>query len=216
MSTDAQTREVSRMYRIHKTIYEMMADRGYMVPEEQTNLTLEDFKSRYAPNNQLQRDAAMNLMFAKPGVGAETEPIMIAFIADDSKNKIGVAHIKQFCELLVASNIPRGIIVHKQPLGPQAKGIVNSSSDKYRLEAFEEAELVVNITKHTLVPKHEKLEPEEKKTLLERYRLKETQLPRIPSSDPVARYLGLRRGEVVKIIRNSETAGKYVTYRLCF
>jgi DNA-directed RNA polymerase I, II, and III subunit RPABC1 len=44
--------------------------------------------------------------------------------------------------------------------------------------------------------------------------INDNHLPKILKSDPVTRYFGLSRGEVFKIIRDSETAGKYVTYRV--
>ncbi len=46
------------------------------------------------------------------------------------------------------------------------------------------------------MPRHELLSAEDKAELLEQYHLKEEQLPRIKSSDPVAKYYGLVKGNV--------------------
>jgi DNA-directed RNA polymerase I, II, and III subunit RPABC1 len=84
------------------------------------------------------------------------------------------------------------------------------------IQLFYQQELLVNVTEHELVPKHQVLTEGEKAELLKKYRVKDSQLPKIQVEDPIARYYGVKRGDVMKIVRASETAGRYVTYRLVY
>ncbi|MEA3514901.1 MAG: DNA-directed RNA polymerase subunit H [Nanoarchaeota archaeon] len=70
-----------------------------------------------------------------------------------------------------------------------------------------------NISEHILVPKHTKLSEEEKETVLKKYNISVTQLPRIFKNDPAIKDMKLKLGDVVKIVRQSPTAGKIVFYR---
>ncbi|TVY21326.1 DNA-directed RNA polymerases I, II, and III subunit RPABC1 [Lachnellula arida] len=143
---------------------------------------------------------------AAPDVG----PIKVKFEEGDS---IGIKNMRKFAQELTAESFHTGIMITSVNITPAALKIIPAVASETRIETFLEADLLVNITHHELVPKHVLLSKEEKAALLQRYRLKETQLPRIQVGDPVARYLGLRRGQVVKIIRKSETAGRYASYR---
>jgi DNA-directed RNA polymerase I, II, and III subunit RPABC1 len=141
-----------------------------------------------------------------------TDHIFVFFIDEP---KVGVKSIKSVAEKMRSDGVSRSIIIIQEKITPFAKQSLTEMQPKYLIEVFKESELLVNITKHILVPEHRVLTVEEKQTLLARYKVKETQLPRIQFNDPVARYYGMSRGQVVRIVRPSETAGRYVTYRFC-
>ncbi len=71
-----------------------------------------------------------------------------------------------------------------------------------------------DITKHKLVPKHVILSEEEKREVLEKYNVDETQLPKILHTDPVVIAIGAKPGQVLKIIRRSPTAKESIAYRI--
>lgn len=84
------------------------------------------------------------------------------------------------------------------------------------LQVFQMKELLYNPTRHILVPKHEKLSEEEVKKLMEEYMIKNKyQMPLIHRNDVIARWLGLRHGDIVRITRYNDTSGEYYYYRCC-
>ena len=126
-----------------------------------------------------------------------------------SKRVVGVAYVKKMEKAMKAAGAERGIIVANCRYTFAAK----RDSIKYGIELIPKTFPSFNIFKHELVPKHEILPPEEAKELLEKYRVKLYQLPAIKASDIVAIAIGAKPGDVLKITRNSVTAGKYVSYR---
>ncbi len=74
----------------------------------------------------------------------------------------------------------------------------------------------ISIEKHTLVPKHILLNEKEVEILLARYNISITQLPKISRKDPAIKHFDAKTGSIVKIVRDSGTAGKAVYYRCVY
>lgn len=72
----------------------------------------------------------------------------------------------------------------------------------------------IDIFKHKYVPKYAVLKEEEIQELLMKYNISSKQLPKMLSNDPVAKLLGAKPGNILKIVRKSPTTGDSITYRV--
>ncbi len=72
----------------------------------------------------------------------------------------------------------------------------------------------IRLQDHILVPKHEVLSKEEAEEVLRTLGVRPEQLPKIRADDPIAKEIGAKVGDIVRIIRESPTAGVSIAYRL--
>jgi DNA-directed RNA polymerase subunit H len=84
---------------------------------------------------------------------------------------------------------------------------------KTKKKKEEGREITIDVLAHKLVPKMRILSEKEKAELLEKYNVDETKLPKMYVTDPAAKQLGAKVGDVIEIKRNDLT-GNYNFYRL--
>ena len=191
------------MFRVYRTVNKLLKNRGYQ-DVSQENKNFED------------RDS---LTILTHKINNPDDKIFVFFPTDE---KVGVKPIRKYMKLMEEEDVYRSIVVVIDSVTSFAKNEINRSQiienedgKKIKIECFNEKELYIDITEHELVPKHILLTPEEKKELLDELKIRENQLPKIKlKTDPVARYYGLSKGDVIKIIRPSETSGEYINYRI--
>ena len=128
----------------------------------------------------------------------------------NSEGKIGVSCIKEKIGILQSLGRTRCILVYAgtvTSMAEQMSGHIPGVS----VELFSEAELQYNITKHRLVPLHERLTPEEQKTFTTAYG---TKIPVLLTSDPIARFYNFLPGDIIRVTRTRSPTESYVTYRI--
>jgi DNA-directed RNA polymerase I, II, and III subunit RPABC1 len=191
-------------FRVRKTTMEMLEDRGYEVSEEDKNMNYEDFTDRLEEN-------AINLVTIN-----RTNPIKMAYVAFilDSKSfsKKDLVTLKALINEKYPSNKMTVIIVQDKQTPQISKELLN---DEYKLyEIFSVKNLMFNITHHEIVPKHILLTQEESDLILKQYQTTRAQLPKLLTTDPVAKYYGMKAGDICKIVRQSPMTGESYYYRI--
>lgn len=199
-------KQIDNLYRCRLTIEEMLVDRGYLIsPSSQQEF------NNWCVNSDSYDDFSMRVN------ATENKDELLIVFTDISK--VGVKSIKNLIHKIESEQIFHMILILKDSITTFGKNalsdIQNNDSYDSRLvvELFQEQELLINITKHRLTPRHRALSETEKTDLLSEHNMKPTQLPRILRNDPVCRYYNLGKGDIVEITRKDNDSLS-VCYRL--
>ncbi len=137
----------------------------------------------------------------------EGEKVIIWAVTTDGT--VGVAYVTQLKKAMDDAEAKRGIITTIGKYTHTAKSRARTSGIELIPKIFPS----FKIFDHDFVSKHELLSTEEKEKILSEYKMEPYQLPRIRASDPAVIAVGGIPGDIVKVIRKSPTAGKYIAYR---
>ncbi len=133
--------------------------------------------------------------------------VLVAYV-----EKLSVAHLRE--HVAHATGMTGLVFVTTVVPGAVMRQAIAECCGVIQVEVFAHADLVYDVMAHELVPTFEVLSDAEKRELLAKYKMRTTQLPRLLSKDPCARYLNLQRGVVVRIVRRPADAEAYATYRI--
>lgn len=123
---------------------------------------------------------------------------------------VGVALVRDLVREVEEQNAQEGMLVGGSRFTPAAK----KHARAMRVELVEGGYASFELFGHELVPKHTIASDDEVTLVLGHYGIEKPQFPRIRREDPAARVLGAKIGQIVRIERDSQTAGKIYYYRL--
>ncbi|MHA2365630.1 MAG: DNA-directed RNA polymerase subunit H [Candidatus Hodarchaeales archaeon] len=134
---------------------------------------------------------------------------IIVRIPDD--DPVGVTKLRDFKAFIEEKSYDEAIILALTKYTHYTK----KEAEAAGIETFSIKFPFFDLFQHELVPIHEFATEEEIQIFVEKYAVDVKQLPKILVNDPAVQLLGANAGDIIKIIRDSPTAGKYITYRYC-
>ena len=126
--------------------------------------------------------------------------------------------IKKQAVFAAADSAARIVLVTRVKLSSATLKSLNADAINRGIEVqpFTLEELQFNVSRHDLQPKFALLTAAAEEDVLRNLGLtNRALLPAILASDPMARYLGLRKGQIVRVDRTNQTSGASVNYRSC-
>ena len=207
---------INKIYRNKNTLLEMLDLRGFDT-EKYKNFSLNEIDVMYKSMDKKLTTESSPLDFdCKKG----ENNCYIKFVLF---TKLRVANTKTLIENMIDEYVKEGdtiIFIVKDKINniESYESVLSTylEENKIMVQIFWIDTLLTNITKHELVPEMRILNEEEKQDIFNKANISNlTQMPLILKTDPVAKFYGLVRGDLVEIIRPSPTGGVYKNYRYC-
>jgi len=184
--------EVERQHSVLSTITNMLIARGWVSDNYDEHLTTLKGNNELIDTTQLISDDIKVIV--------KFYNIKLNSLKNDREIENFITKYPDHHKILIVSNIMGKIL-------KQINEIKN-------FEAFEMMEVVRDISKHHLVPKHILLDDNEAKQVMDEYQIEKADMGRIFIDDPMTRYLYGQKNNIIKIIRNSIYTGYSINYRL--
>ena len=210
MSTTSYSPLISKIYTSRNILLEILKWRGFNV-DDYTGFSVTEAHIMY--NNK-----QLDMILENPDSGKTI------YIKYHLTTRLSPLHIYEYVDDLfdieeVLKNSDELIIISKDKVNQTTEDLVDQLyiKDKKFVNIYDLNNYLFNILNHNAVPKHTILDQSEKDEVKKRYNIvKDSQFPEISRSDPVSKAIGLRPGELCKIIRSSPTAVESNYYRLCY
>jgi len=206
---------LSKLYKSRNHMIYYLKEMGYECSAHE-HFSMEDL-------DILQKNDGLDFMVMKGG-----EKCYVKYMTEDANTKNPANSVKKLniSNIIEDMFMQEGILTQKDTLvlitnDYSVDSIHKALKNIWELKhlyvvIFDLKQLQINVLKHKLVPKHVKLNAEEKVELYRVLNIEEdAQLPEISRFDPVAKTLFMRPGEVCKITRFDKISFTNDYYRVC-
>jgi DNA-directed RNA polymerase I, II, and III subunit RPABC1 len=197
-----QSIQKKNQFQARKTVLEMLQDRGYVIPKEHFDFTFEEF---------------LNIGFYNIYISNSDESEYTYIYFSKLDKQLTISNLKNIYSNILeeTDNIYVHVIFILNDEPNSAVKTALKSADYSNIEYFLYTDLIINITKHSIMPKFEIIKDEEEvKTILKRYNATKQQLPKFLPTDPIPKYFNAKSGTIFRIYAKSATVGKAVRYRI--
>lgn len=209
------------LFKVKKTQVEMMRDRQIyeIKPEDEKYLdpsyTFEQFYRDNYNENPLDVYQKLDSVYREKTTNKYTKIYYINGSKNMTDKKL-IQHALSDYERSKSQNINHIILICRYIISTRVlSDISDIQTREYPIEIFYFTELSFNVTKHSLVPKHNLIDSEERKRIITQIG-DINNLPKIFIDDPVVKYYNWKAGKIIRVDRFEPVEGVAVSNNIFY